>query len=100
MKYLLSLLCFVGSAHAGFLTGNKLLENLNGDREAYIFAQGYIASIADSNNDKDFCIPINVTVKQVVDATRAYLEKQIAYRHINASALVQVGFVYTWPCKK
>ena len=57
------LLCTTITAHAEFLTGNKLLQLTQGSEQEQTFALGYVAGSFDAGMGTNHCPPSNVTTK-------------------------------------
>ena len=101
MKRALILAALVaGSAHAEFLTGNMLLARMNGDNLDQIYAIGYVAGVADAGYGVAWCPPNAVTTGQVVDMTKALLEKSPADRHRPADVFVRAVTQAAFPCSR
>ena len=78
---------FAGTAHAGFIDGNKLFENLRrqvGNRQGLCL--GYITGVADTPEGAN-CIE-GVSAGQVHDAVKQYLESHPEVRHHTANSIV------------
>jgi len=100
-KLLLALAMVCSPAYADFVTGNKLLDDINSDIfAAKGFANGYISGVANALDEVLFCLPYGVTVGQVVDVTTRYLRNNPAQRHKGGSILIVNALVQVWPCKK
>ena len=87
------------SAHAQFLSGNELLERLNGSTVQQVNAIGYIAGVADAELGSVWCPPPAITVRQVADLTKRTLDMVPEKRHESASAFVIAAVRMTWPCE-
>lgn len=90
-----------GPAHAEFMTGNELLDRING--EGYTergFAMGFIAGIADAMDNILLCMPEGATVGQARDIATRYLRNNPQIRHKGASVLVVDALSAAWPCAK
>lgn len=85
------------SPHANALTGNELLEKINGTNSQQIFAMGYISGTLD--NAMEICVPDGVTNIQAVDVVRNYLVKMPHNRHLPAGMLVRISVVPSWLCE-
>jgi hypothetical protein len=98
-KYLLTLLTAVSlSAHADFLTGNKLYTQLTGDATDQAIALGYVLGVSDATQNTWHCAPSGVSARQVRDVVQTTLEKLPQLRHHSASELVAVTLGGAWPC--
>lgn len=87
------------TAHAQFLTGNELLDRLNGSTVQQVNAVGYITGVADAEIGSIWCPPPNITARQVVDLTRRTLDVVPEKRHESASSFVMAAVRMTWPCE-
>lgn len=95
----LILALMASSAQAQFLTGNDLFERMNGQPAQVNNAVGYIMGVADAEVGSLWCPPPSVTVRQVFDMTKQFLEAVPEKRHESASAFVMATVRVTWPCK-
>ncbi len=102
MKKLFTILVCVMSlsAHAQIKTGNRLLQDLNGEHAERMNAFGYIAGVTDMAQGFVSCSPAGSTLGQVVDMTKLYLENNPAIRHLAADVIVTRVLSSTWPCPK
>ncbi len=73
-KLLASLLFIPCMASAEFMTGNNLHGKMNGDFGDKMLALGFIQGVFDVYVSVTFCSPSNVTVGQVSDMVRSYLD--------------------------
>ena len=86
------------------MSGNDLFEQLTTQQGGsdYYFnygsASGYVLGVVDSTGGKRLCIPRGVIVKQLVDATRAYLTTNPQLRHLPADLLVSNALSNMFPC--
>lgn len=87
------------SAQAQFLSGNELLERLNGSTIQQVQGIGYIMGVADAEAGSIWCPPPTVTVRQIVDLTKRTLEMVPEKRHEGASAYVISSVRMAWPCE-
>jgi hypothetical protein len=101
MKKLLLLLCIATSAHAEFMDGNKLLDDMqSSDPGNRMFAMGYIAGVADAGRSTISCPSPNVTIGQMRDAVRQHLDSTPTLRHHTADVIVNYVLSKAWPCAK
>ena len=103
MKKILASLLFVPvMAHAEFWTGNNLLENMKGSEVDQIQAYGYVMGVFDTSSGVDHCgnRVRHITVSQVNDVAKRYLEQNPALRHHAADLLVRAALGLSWPCPK
>lgn len=101
MKKILAGLLFVPViAHASFYTGNDLFSKMNGDSYDKFVAAGYVMGVYDSLNKILFCAPANVTLGQVTDMVKQYLEVNPSRRHFSADSLMSDALRQVWPCPK
>jgi hypothetical protein len=97
------LLLLCSSANAGsFYSGNKLLQLLQSDNTTErSVAMGYVAGAVDMGDGAMFCITADtVTIGQVRDILKNYLESTPAIRHMNADSIIIELFKKLWPCAK
>lgn len=87
------------SAHAQFVDGNELFARMNGNAAQVNNAVGYVMGVADAELGTLWCPPANVTVRQVFDMTKQFLEAVPEKRHENASAFVIAAVRTNFPCK-
>lgn len=93
------LLSCVTTANAEFLSGNRLLQLMQGTETEHTFALGYVAGAFDVGMGVTHCPPQNVTVKQVLDMTKQLLERAPQYRENSADSFVVAATKAAWPCK-
>ena len=68
-KYIAALLLASASAHAGFLSGNTLLQHINTNEHLWqAYANGYIVGVHDMGDTILFCTPPTITVGQAKDS--------------------------------
>ena len=100
-KYIAGLLLVSASAHAGFLSGNTLLQHINSNEHIWqSYANGYIIGVHDLGDTVLFCTPPTLTVGQAKDIVRIYLEINPNLRHTVAEALVVNALKQAYPCAK
>jgi hypothetical protein len=103
MKKLLAGLLFVPvMAHAEFWSGNDLLKYMTGTPMNQVQAYGYVMGVFDTAAGVDHCGQNagRLTVGQINDIAKQYIESNAATRHYAADVLVRVAFSITWPCPK
>jgi hypothetical protein len=103
MKKLLAGLLFVPvMAHAEFWTGNKLFTHMQGTNMDQVQAYGYVMGVFDTDAGVGHCgnNAGNITVGQINDIAKQYLEQNPSIRHFPADILVRAAFGRTWPCPK
>lgn len=88
------------SAHANFISGNKLLSMLEASGQEYALAIGYIAGVHDSQDGQSICSPVGVTLKQAADMVVDVLRKVPSERHQSADLYVIAALSSQWPCEK
>lgn len=101
MKHLLVILwiCLTLPAHAEFYSGNDLYKRLQSTNAVdQGLALGYIAGAFDTLSSRLICPPSNVTMGQVRDIVRMWLENNPQTRHFSADSLVLSTFKSVWPC--
>jgi hypothetical protein len=84
---------------AAFVDGNKLKEYLSNTGSASDYAMGFIIGVADSHSDTLVCPPIGVTVGQMVDVARKYLNENPDKLHYAAYTNVAIALMHAFPCK-
>ncbi len=94
-----------GSASAQMLDGNKLLDIFKkaetaGNHVDWGMSRGYVAGVYDSNIGVNFCSPGSMTLGQLSDMAKNYLEANPAVRHLPAEAIIVYYMSKTWPCAK
>ncbi len=100
-RLLLAVLLCSSSAHAEFLTGNQLMEHLKSENYwAQGYGTGYVIGAYDTGKGTLHCAPKGVTVGQIADIARAYLEANPTMRHYSGDSLVQIALSNAWPCGK
>lgn len=87
-------------ARAEFETGNKLYQNMTSNSTGEkMYAIGYVAGVFDAWQHISHCPPTNnVTLGQVHDLIKNYLEYNPAIRHRTADVLIKEVLQKTWPC--
>lgn len=101
MKRALIMALMVGSAHAEFMDGNKLLSDLqSGYVENRMYGMGYIIGIADMGRGYINCMPENATAGQIRDMVKNYLENTPAERHQTGDILINRVLKAVWPCAR
>ena len=87
------------AAHAQFVSGNKLLERMEGSNPYERgFSMGYIMGVADFGFGFNHCPPESVTAGQVRDLAQQYLQANPATRNQSADLLVMRSLRAVWPC--
>jgi hypothetical protein len=101
VKRVLALALMIGSAHAEFVDGNKLLSNMK-DSSYYMqgHALGYIVGVADTGVGIIHCAPYNATAGQMHDMVKNYLENTPADRHLSGDTVINKVLKAVWPCAK
>jgi len=94
-----------GSASAEMFNGNKLLDilkkaEISNNHVDWGMGHGYVAGVYDSNIGINFCSPGSMTLGQLTDMARNYLEANPAVRHLPAEAIIVYFMNKTWPCAK
>lgn len=96
----IGLMMAASCAQAQFKTGNKLLQQLNGEFGDQMNAIGYVVGVADTLQNAVVCAPQTINAGQLVDMTKLYLEKMPAQRHLAADMLIHDMLKSMWPCAK
>lgn len=99
-KLALVALLVASSAHAEFMTGNQLLNDMNGDHSDRMLALGYVMGVHDSTRNVTHCSPPNVIAGQVRDMVKKHLESNPSNRHFSADSIINFLLLQTWPCPK
>ena len=89
------------SAHSEYVSGNDLLERLNG--ESFFtkgFAMGYILGAADAGYRTWHCTPLTVQAGQAQDIVKLYLVNNPTVRPVSADSIVNIALGIAYPCKK
>lgn len=94
-----ALLVCATQANAEFITGNRLLQLMQGTETEQGFALGYVAGVFDVGVGVNHCAPANVTLRQVTDVVKLGLEKLALHRDKSADSLALVTLKAAWPCK-
>lgn len=94
-------------AKADFYSGNRLLEICQ-SREASFregMCWGFVIGVADAMSGRDAavggwraCLPTPVTVAQVTDIAKRYLQRYPERRHYPAANLVAAALAEAFPC--
>jgi len=102
MKIATTLFCglFGLSANASFLSGNTLLDRLNGEQYERNFAMGYIAGAFDAGHMIYHCAPPTVTLGQIRDLVKMSLEANPVNRETVADLLVIGSLAKSYPCAR
>ncbi|MFN6301942.1 MAG: Rap1a/Tai family immunity protein [Planctomycetota bacterium] len=95
---LLALTVFCGAAHAEFIDGNKLLNDMNGAHGFQMSALGYVMGVADAQQGVTVCAPPTVTSGQMRDMVYNYLTNTPAVRHMSGDVIVTHVLKSVWPC--
>jgi hypothetical protein len=99
MRKLLAGLLFIPCiASAEFMSGNNLHGKMNGDFGDKMLALGFIQGVFDVYVSVTFCSPNSVTVGQVSDMVRSYLDNNPSIRHKTAESLINQALKQAWPC--
>jgi hypothetical protein len=97
---LLLAVCLSIPAHAGFLSGNMLLSNIQSDESfKRAYAIGFILGVHDVYEDQIICSGANVTGGQLRDIVKKFLENNPSERDLPAHLLVMISLGKAFPCK-
>lgn len=58
---------------------------------------GYVSGVVDANTEK-LCMPAEITLQQVADITRKYLEQNPDIRHYAGRGFVLLSIAEAFPC--
>jgi hypothetical protein len=91
-------------ARADFRDGNQLYAECPPESGYRLFCQGYIAAITDAARHAPVaghkvCGSADVTLGQMVDVVRRYLEAHPELRHFPAEDLVAEALAEAFPCR-
>ncbi|MFZ2996057.1 Rap1a/Tai family immunity protein [Sphingobium sp.] len=104
--------CIAPAAHAGFYSGNQLLDVCTAEKSSPSYVENtyecvaYVAGAVDAFNTTrevnklKSCIPAKVTLEKLKSATVDYLRANPKKRDESASALVFAATRKAWPCGK
>lgn len=97
----LTALTFCASAQAEFFSGNDIHQRLS-DSDPFVrgLAAGFVAGVFDVGQRVWHCAPNTVSVGQVRDLAKAYLENSPGIRHQPAEKLMRELHEAAWPCPK
>lgn len=103
MKKLMMLLALVPTMvlaqNNDFFTGNELWSRLNADDTmSKSVALGYIAGVASAASNSGHCAPRTVTMGQVQDVVKTFMQSAPEHRHLSASVIVLAALINVWPC--
>lgn len=99
-KWLVILLLATGPAQAEFYTGNDLLERIRSrDSIERLEALLYIAGAADAHRGAVSCPTPEVTLGQVYDLVKNYLERNPERRHQPGDWIVAAAMRPVFPCR-
>jgi hypothetical protein len=87
-------------ASAEFMSGNDLLNDMNGSNVNKALALGYVIGVSDTLNKVIVCPPMNVTAGQTVDIIKKHLEDNPNIRHYSADSIVATKLGSIWPCQR
>lgn len=98
MKRALILLALVATtAHAEFLTGNKLRQ-LFEDREREAIAIGYTMGVYDADLRAVHCSPDGITGRQLSDIIKMWMANNPDKLHYSADSIILETLKSLWPC--
>ena len=87
-------------AKSEFVRGSVFSESCNNpDPERQAACIGFIAGVTDSYlRSGQFCIPPNVTPKEISDFTKYYINKTVSIQNQSALMMVLYALKAKWPC--
>jgi hypothetical protein len=100
-KLLVALLMVPAMARAEFETGNTLYTKMQDQSiSEKMYVMGYVTGVFDAYQHISHCLPsnVNVTIGQVTDIARMYLQNNPSIRHKTADVLLRDAFKAIWPC--
>ena len=84
---------------AAFVDGNELYNDMISDNPIdNIHALGYISGVADTGHEVFFCIPPNVSLRQIFDMTEIELKNNPSIRNYTADRILIAILKKRWPC--
>lgn len=98
-----SLLALCATTHASIINGNTLHKHLSEASSSNVswgFAHGYVSGVNDTNNGVSFCTPESVTIGQMTDMVKLFMDNTPSVRHLPADAIITYVFQKAWPCPK
>lgn len=101
MKKLIVIALFIPAlARAEFETGNQLYQKITSSQVMdKMYALGYIGGVFDALQHIVHCPPASaLTLGQVHDVVKNYLEANPATRHRTADMIIREVLQKTWPC--
>ena len=84
-------------ARAAFSDGNELHEACSREEPFKSFCAGYIIGVFDSF-EGEHCAPAGVTIIQVHDVVKKYVDGHPEVRHLDATSLVLTALRRAFPC--
>jgi hypothetical protein len=96
---------FSQPACAAFISGNELFKDLDKDVKggagyAEGHSSGYITGVSDAFDGILFCVPENVTIRQVKYVVYNYMKDNPVDWNKAAEFNIVKALKITWPCKK
>jgi hypothetical protein len=94
-------LLIVLPVNANYLSGNELKARCVSDN--YVnsgMCMGYITGVVDSYNNFVFCIPTGVTIGQMKDILKKYMDENPAKLHESAVDIVASAMKKDFSCKR
>lgn len=93
------------SSNAGFISGNDLFKDLDRDMKggagyAEGHSSGYITGVADAFDGVLFCVPTNVTIRQVKYVVFNHMKDNPADWNKMGDINIINALKSTWPCRK
>jgi hypothetical protein len=93
------------SAHAGFINGTELMQDLEADQRGEAsydvgVATGYIMGVADTAEGVLLCIPAKTSVKQTKQVVFNYMKSHPESWSKSAEVVIINALKNTWPCEK
>ncbi|MDC3365468.1 Rap1a/Tai family immunity protein [Pseudomonadales bacterium] len=102
----LSLSASTATAAFGLMSGKMLAEDCESPQESFAYGacHGYIFGVLDKElwgGDRfaSICLPVGVTMKQMISIVRKYLKEHPEKHNNDASLLVTVAFQIAFPCR-
>jgi hypothetical protein len=93
------LLSIAAHANATFVSGNDLLSNMDDSKPTrMLYAQGYVAGVVDLDASSVFCPAPGLSLGEMLDVTKRYLQAHRESGQLSASLLVLRALREVWPC--
>ena len=103
MKFLIFVFMLLPSVvfpQKAFKTGNDLkAECFSANAAIELACKGFIVGVTDARGDV-ICLPANVSVQQITDVVKKYLDDNPTVLHYSAHSIIRRVLSSTFPCQK